>query len=653
MGKLGIKGRLVASFCALLALVVIGVVPLLLHQLSSTIARAETRELKGINNAFNPAIATTSDTGAGMAWLVAGVPEVQRAFAEGNRDRLAQLFVPGFETLKDKVGVDQFQFHTAPATSFLRVHMPAKFGDDLSSFRLTVVEANRTHQAVVGLESGVAGLGVRGVVPVAFDGKPIGTVEFGMSVGKPFVEAFKKRFGVDVAIHSPDTKSGSLKMLAGTANKPFLGEDDFAQALSGQRVVRQGEVDGLPVAASASAINDYSGKPVAVVEIVMDARDYAAEYANARNTASIVVLITLALGLGAAWILAQGIATPLVGITRVMRILAAGDLTVAVPSTARSDEVGEMARAVEVFKRNAEDKLRVEDEAQGLRAQEDRDRAARDVASTQHALGVQAKVEAVDKATDGIRSTAKAMSLRSQKSGSLSVEMGNAAQITSERAAMVSEATRQLYLAVDEIARQVSYASEITKKAVVGVTGTADQMAGLSQSVQSIGDIVQLINDIAAQTNLLALNATIEAARAGDMGKGFAVVAGEVKHLASQTARATDDIGRQVAEIQQSTKGMADSIADVVAVIRALDGVTATIAGAVQQQDASTHEIATNVEQVAHQADVVSKTVSQLGRSSAQTCAGTIRVMWSAKTLAETVDSLTGETASFLTRLRE
>jgi len=653
MGKLGIKGRLVASFCALLALVVIGVVPLLLHQLSLTIARAETRELKGINDAFGAAIATTSDTGAGMAWLVAGVPEVQRAFAEGNRDRLAQLFVPGFETLKDKVGVDQFQFHTAPATSFLRVHMPAKFGDDLSSFRLTVVEANRTHQAVVGLESGVAGLGVRGVVPVAFDGKPIGTVEFGMSVGKPFVEAFKKRFGVDVAIHSPDTKSGSLKMLAGTANKPFLGEDDFAQALSGQRVVRQGEVDGLPVAASASAINDYSGKPVAVVEIVMDARDYAAEYANARNTASIVVLITLALGLGAAWILAQGIATPLVGITRVMRILAAGDLTVAVPSTARSDEVGEMARAVEVFKRNAEDKLRVEDEAQGLRAQEDRDRAARDVASTQHALGVQAKVEAVDKATDGIRSTAKAMSLRSQKSGSLSVEMGNAAQITSERAAMVSEATRQLYLAVDEIARQVSYASEITKKAVVGVTGTADQMAGLSQSVQSIGDIVQLINDIAAQTNLLALNATIEAARAGDMGKGFAVVAGEVKHLASQTARATDDIGRQVAEIQQSTKGMADSIADVVAVIRALDGVTATIAGAVQQQDASTHEIATNVEQVAHQADVVSKTVSQLGRSSAQTCAGTIRVMWSAKTLAETVDSLTGETASFLTRLRE
>jgi methyl-accepting chemotaxis protein len=653
MGKLGIKGRLVASFCALLALVVAAVVPLLLHQLSSTIARAETRELKGINDAFTAAIATISDTGAGMAWLVATIPDAQRAFADGDRDRLSQLFVPGYGTLKDKVGVDQFQFHTAPAISFLRIHMPAKFGDDLSSFRLTVVEANRSHQAVVGLENGVGGLGVRGVVPMALDGKALGTVEFGMSVGKPFVEAFKKRFGVDVAIYSRDAKTGAIKMLAGTAGKPFLSDEDFAQALTGQRVIRQGEQDGLPVAASAAAINDYSGKPVAVVEIIMDSRDYAVEYANARSSASLVVLVTLLLGLGAAWMLARGIAAPLVGITRVMRALAAGDVTIAVPSTSRSDEVGEMARAVEVFKQNAEDKLRIEDEAHDLRTQEDLARSARDEASAQHALGVQAKVEAVDKATDGIRSTAKAMSLRSEKSGSLSAEMGNAAKVTSERAAMVSEATRQLYLAVDEIARQVSYASEITQKAVVGVTDTAEQMAGLSQSVQSIGDVVQLINAIAAQTNLLALNATIEAARAGEMGKGFAVAAGEVKNLANQTARATDDIGRQVAEIQQSTKGMADSIADVVAVIRALDGVSATIAGAVQQQDASTREIASNVEQVAHQADVVSKTVSQLGRSSAQTCAGTIRVMWSAKTLAETVDSLTGETANFLTRLRQ
>ncbi|MBF0326072.1 MAG: hypothetical protein HQL42_13515 [Alphaproteobacteria bacterium] len=137
MTKTGINGRLVASFAATLGLVVAAVVPLLLHQISSTIMRAETRELEGVNDAFIAAVATAADTGAGMAWLVATVPEVQQAFAAGNRERLTQMFAPGFATLKEKVGVDQFQFHTAPARSLLRIHMPGKFGDDLSSFRMS------------------------------------------------------------------------------------------------------------------------------------------------------------------------------------------------------------------------------------------------------------------------------------------------------------------------------------------------------------------------------------------------------------------------------------------------------------------------------------------------------------------------------------
>jgi methyl-accepting chemotaxis protein len=653
MAGLGIKGRLVASFAGLLGLVVVGIVPLMLSHISSTIMRAETRQLEGINDAFAAAIATASDTGAGMAWLVAGVPDVQQAFAAGDRDRLGGMFSPGFETLKAKVGVDQFQFHAPPATSFLRVHIPAKFGDDLSSFRHTVVEANRTRQPAIGLESGVGGLGVRGVVPVTQDGRHLGTVEFGMSVGKPFVDAFKRRFGVDVAIHLRDPKSDGLKVLATTSPVPFLGAAELTQALGGQRIIRQGELSGQPVAALAGPVMDYSGKPVAVVEIILDARDYEAQYDSARKTALIVAFASLTIGLGAAWLLARGISAPLVGITRVMHSLADGNLAVAVSATTRTDEVGEMARAVEVFKQNAIDKQRMEEEARLLREHEERARAERDEASSQHAIGVQSKVEAVDQATAGIRTTARVMSQRSEQSGSLSIEMGDAARITSERAAMVSEATQQLSLAVDEIARQVSYSHEITRKAVIGITGTAGQMEGLSKSVKSIGDVVMLINDIAAQTNLLALNATIEAARAGEAGKGFAVVAGEVKTLASQTARATDDIARQVAEIQQSAMEMANSISDVVSIIQALDGVSSTIAGAVQQQDASTREIADNVEQVSHQADVVASSVSQMARSSAQTCAGTIRVIWSAKSLAETVDSLTGETESFIARMRQ
>ncbi|MBF0326073.1 MAG: HAMP domain-containing protein [Alphaproteobacteria bacterium] len=396
---------------------------------------------------------------------------------------------------------------------------------------------------------------------------------------------------------------------------------------------------------------DYSGKPVAAVEIILDASDYVAQYGQARLIAGAIALVSLVAGLAVAWVLARGISAPLLGITAVMHRLADGDLDVAVPSTARTDEVGEMARAVEVFKRNAIDKLAIEAESQRSREIEDQARAERDNAAAEHAQGVRSRVEEVDRATGAISTTALGMSERSQRSGSLSLEMGEAARITSERAGIVSEATSQLSIAVDEIAQQVSAANDITRKAVSEVSETANRMEGLTAAVQAIGHVVGLIQGIAAQTRMLALNATIEAARAGEAGKGFAVVADEVKHLADQTASATGDIARQVAEIQDSAKVMADSIADVVTVIQTLDGVSSTIAGAVQQQDASTREIAEHVGEVARQADVVSNSVSLLARTSAKTCAGTIRVMWSAKALAQTVDSLTGETEDFLARL--
>jgi len=366
------------------------------------------------------------------------------------------------------------------------------------------------------------------------------------------------------------------------------------------------------------------------------------------------VVSTLVSVLIVRWILTGVIIRPIQSMTQLMERLAKGDMTVAIDGTERADEVGDMARTVQVFKEHMT-------EADHLRAcqEEERTRASAQRAQARHEMAnnfehtVKSKVARVDESTAGIRNTAQSMANRSEKSGGRTLEVSEAAEITTERAAAVSEATRQLAESVNEIAKQVSQSSQIAQKAVEDVNTTARQMSELSEAVRAIGNVVQLINDIAAQTNLLALNATIEAARAGEAGKGFAVVAGEVKHLANQTARATDEITQQVAAVQLSAREMTGSIEGVVATIREIDNISTAIASAVQEQEATTRDIASNITEVAHQAGEVSRSVTHLSKASAQACAGTIRVIWSAKTLANVVADLNGEAERFLLSVRK
>ena len=336
--------------------------------------------------------------------------------------------------------------------------------------------------------------------------------------------------------------------------------------------------------------------------------------------------------------------------------LAHGNLDIAITDEKRRDEIGEMWRALEVFRTNARERQRLAEEH---RLEEERERAARAKAQSVHNLAdlfeqtVSAKVAEVEEASRGIANTAQSMAGRSQQSGGRSLEVGEAAQITTERAAAAADATRQLSLAVNEIAAQVVHSGEISRQAVEEVNATAQRMGGLTEAVKTIGEVIQLINDIASQTNLLALNATIEAARAGDAGKGFAVVANEVKGLANQTAKATDDIARQVSAVQESTGAMAASIEGVVDTIRALDRASAAITGAVRQQEEATRAIASNIDDVALQADTVSKSVTALARSSTMACAGTVRVIWSAGSLTDVVRELCVEAGQFIERVRQ
>ena len=377
----------------------------------------------------------------------------------------------------------------------------------------------------------------------------------------------------------------------------------------------------------------------------------------------ISVVLALALGglaaavaavLGVRWSLGKIITTPIGSMIGTMERLADGDTSVEVTFLEREDEMGDMARTVKIFKDHMieADHMRQTQEDERRRSARERSQALSDMAD-RFESSIKTRVAEVEEATSGIGSTAGSMASRSERSGGRSLDVGRAAKITTERSAAAAAATNQLTQSVHNVADRAQQSTNIARTAVEDVSATARRMDELTVAVQSIGDVVNLINDIASQTNLLALNATIEAARAGEAGKGFAVVANEVKNLANQTAKATEEITQQVNAVQMSTRDMRESIGRVVETIRTMDSNSAQISQAVDEQNAATQEIAANINEVAVQASDVSGSVSHLSKTSAMACAGTVRVIWSAKRLTGVVETLRQEAEQFLLSVRE
>ncbi|WP_247873210.1 methyl-accepting chemotaxis protein [Azospirillum sp. TSH64] len=423
------------------------------------------------------------------------------------------------------------------------------------------------------------------------------------------------------------------------------GKDDEAFALS------SGE--GAKTRRAASELIDER------VEINRKGVEKAIREASAatEQTRSVVLTLSIAgilLGLGLSLIVVVLLITrPMTRIITAMTRVSQGELDFAIDGTERRDEVGLLARTLDVFKGSALEvrRLTAEQEAQKARAEAERKAEMRRLADRFEG-SVSAIVQNVSSSAIQMQGAAGSLSSSATQSTAQATAVAAASEQSSANVQTVAAATEELAASILEIGRQVSNQSAISATAVQEADRTNASMQLLVETANQIGAVVDLINSIAGQTNLLALNATIEAARAGEAGKGFAVVASEVKALASQTAKATDEIQTKVKQIQGATTGAREAVAGIAGIIGRMSEISSAIAAAIEEQNAATSEISNNVAQAARGSEQVSTNIVGVTRAATETGAAADQVLSTANGLAKEADRLKAEVGNFIATVR-